>query len=56
MKIINTKWYEQKQLVTTRIDKIIMENYILKKELEFNNFASTLWCLIKEELKYWLSW
>jgi hypothetical protein len=43
----------KKQYVSTRIDKLIIENYIQKKELSLNNVpnASTLWCLIKEELK-----
>jgi hypothetical protein len=41
------------EYIKTRIDNLKIENYIQKKELSLNNVpnASTLWCLIKEELK-----
>ena len=41
------------EYIKIRIDKLIIENYILVDGLSLNNVpnASTLWCLIKEELK-----
>ena len=43
----------KKEYINTRIDKLKMENYILIDGLSLDNVpnASTLWCLIKEELK-----
>ena len=41
------------EYIKTRIDNLKIENYILVEGLSLNNVpnASTLWCLIKEELK-----
>jgi light-regulated signal transduction histidine kinase (bacteriophytochrome) len=43
----------KKEYVDIRINKLEIKNYIQKDELSLNNVpnASTLWCLIKEELK-----
>jgi uncharacterized protein YlbG (UPF0298 family) len=43
----------KKQNVNTRIEKLQNKNYIKIDELSLYNVpnASTLWCLIKEELK-----